>query len=531
MPSLDPLPSLMLNKKQSKFILLLGLGGLGLWFLTTSFKNDALSLTVKQDKALSIAQNALIQKGITPSQWYPLITVTAPLNDNDQFVWQKGGKQIYHHLLSNLYLTPPHWQIRFVKFNGNADERSESIEVLVAEHGSVIRTTHKKPESFAGASLTEQEARKKTHQILREEFKVDPAKLIEISATPKKLPARIDWTFIYSHPEDYPLQTGQARLTLHLSGNEVVSAYRSVHVPEEWQRAHRNTQSMLKTLQAIFISMLVILFIAAVLYILLTFQFSWSQALIFFVILFLLNIIQMISGWPTLIAFFNTSEPWNNQIFKLLAATFIGNLLLNAGMALALSFISHQQWSFKKHFDHILTALGLGTLLAGLLAFTKRMIPSVQPLWAKYATTGFYFPIISGALQLLLAYITITLVILLIFIGMNRLTNNGRRHHTLLIACFISLGLAASGLLDPQSILLWCIYGFTLGIFLAVTYYHFFRFNPALILFTSSILFALDAVQYMGLNAYPAAIPGNALGIILIGFASKYLYNLIIHPE
>ena len=58
----------------------------------------------------------------------------------------------------------------------------------------------------------------------------------EISATPQKLPARTDWTFIFTDTTVPPLPKGEPRIRVDVAGDEVAAVGRSMFVPEDWER-------------------------------------------------------------------------------------------------------------------------------------------------------------------------------------------------------------------------------------------------------------------------------------------------------
>src|SRR5262249_32604010 len=122
-------------------------------------------------------------------------------------------------------------------------ERAESWTVDLDAHGAVDRISHQLAESHHGAALDAATARAVARRALKEHFAIDDASLEEWSAPPSKLAARADWASTCKD-RSHPLPRGEARLAVRLAGDEVASARRFVFVPEEWERAERNSETI-----------------------------------------------------------------------------------------------------------------------------------------------------------------------------------------------------------------------------------------------------------------------------------------------
>src|SRR5205814_3031220 len=105
-----------------------------------------------------------------------------------------------------------------------------------------IRHYHKLPESLEGASLTKEQASVIAYRALIEHFNVDPIVLTALSAQETQLPHRKNWLFTFADTHVYPLEKGQARISITISGDEVTDAKRDIHVPEAWEREELNNQ-------------------------------------------------------------------------------------------------------------------------------------------------------------------------------------------------------------------------------------------------------------------------------------------------
>ena len=57
--------------------------------------------------------------------------VSDSLTDDDSFVWQTGGAEVYDQLMGS-YLSGPFWTVRFITFRGSVAERAEEYRVRLS---------------------------------------------------------------------------------------------------------------------------------------------------------------------------------------------------------------------------------------------------------------------------------------------------------------------------------------------------------------------------------------------------------------
>src|SRR5262249_24617527 len=146
------------------------------------------------------ARQALSDRGTTlDASWTTLSHVEGQSGEQNRFVWKTAGESVYKKLIG-VYVTPPHWSVRFARFQGDVEARAEEYQVLIDGSGRVFRIAHDLPESKPGKNLTEEEARVLARNAM-DPFNSPgeghhPA-LQEISADASKKPARTDWTFVF----------------------------------------------------------------------------------------------------------------------------------------------------------------------------------------------------------------------------------------------------------------------------------------------------------------------------------------------
>ena len=235
-----PLPRLTV--KARLLVIVAGLVGLGIWAGLSSFKADAPGLSVGREEAIVLARKTLSDRGVRLGpDWQALAEVEGSPSEEDLFVWRTSGSDVYRRLIGN-YLEPPHWKIRFARFEGDLIERAEEYQVFILNAGEIERVRHELPESRKGATIDAAQAREIADRALLERFGLAPTQVKEVSSNQYQLPSRRDWIFTWRDPSQ-PLKQGEARLAVKIAGNEVVGYRRYVHVPEEWLRDERSSKT------------------------------------------------------------------------------------------------------------------------------------------------------------------------------------------------------------------------------------------------------------------------------------------------
>jgi membrane protease YdiL (CAAX protease family) len=519
-----------------RLLIALGLAGVVIWILSTNFRNYAPSLSTTRSEAVGTAQGVLSEHNVVLGEsWTTLGCVEAPLDEDDRFVWQSGHEESYNVLMDK-YLLPPHWEIRSVQFEGDVAARAEEYTILVSNNGEIIRYSHKLPESREGASLSEDEARTTAHQVLTEDYGLDPSRLKEVSASPSKLPERTDWVFTFADTVNYPLVEGEARLAVHIAGNEVVDSYRFVHVPEDWSREERDRQSISQAIQIICNLAVVVLFIAGMVGAVV----KWTRGglsvrvfLLFLFVLFGLQIIKQINGWPCTVAGFSTARPYSDQVLMAVALPIIALFIVSAGPALVAGFIHRWKAPQPKGRHILMIPLGIltGVLIAGLMALISVLFePSLEPDWAVYASLGDYIPILGAGLETLGGYILKTILFLFIFTAVDRFTSGWSEKKGIFSILLVLSVLVVSGS-SIDTLAFWLIAGILGGVIYLLAYIFAFRYQLALVPLSFAGMAILIELRKAAFNAHPAAISGSIIAIILIVLVAVYWYRKLARGE
>ena len=148
------------------------------------------------------------------------------------------------------------WVTRFFRYG----EKEEYRVAVHPEDGSLYSINHLLAEEAEGADLEEAQAQAIAVDHLRS-FGLDPERLELKEASSEKLPNRRDHRFVFEAAEGDGRNVDELRyrVRVNVAGDEPVSIYRFLKVPEDWQR-ERQESTTLKTA----LSGLLIVLIAAV---------------------------------------------------------------------------------------------------------------------------------------------------------------------------------------------------------------------------------------------------------------------------
>jgi hypothetical protein len=278
-----------------------------------------------------------------------------------QFVYETAGDSRWRALLG-VYLPTPRWRVRAATFEGDIADRAEEWRVTIGADGRIRGVQHVLPEGRAGASLEQAPARTLALAAIKERYGLDGAQLRDVSAKPAKQKARSDWTFTFADTTIAPLPQGEPWIEVTVSGDEVTSAGRFIHVPEEWDRQQRAAATRNTIIQ---ISMSVVLgglllatAIAGVVY--------WSRGrytprafLAAAAIVLIAAIAGLINSWPTLLAALSTSAPLQLQLAGVLAIAAVGLTILAVMVGLAMGTLPSQLASVGRLPDRAAIPLGI----------------------------------------------------------------------------------------------------------------------------------------------------------------------------
>jgi membrane protease YdiL (CAAX protease family) len=396
--------------------------------------------------AEAAARDALESRGVVlDAGWRPLFSMASSQGASHQFVWQKGTQEDYRDLLG-LFLDPPHWRVRFVRFDVAPEERAEAFTVRLGPSGEVMEVAHTLPEGRPARSVSEDEARSLALQALVERLGADPGQVREISASEIARPARTDWTFVFVALEGYPLGQGEGRLEVRVAGEEITGSRRLVHLPEEWERERRNESSRrvlasLAVLGPLFLLGLVAIIFAVV---------RWAQGALDTAPIRPLALamagallVKGLNGWPGSIGGFTTQESFANQLGVTILGLALGLLFLSMGVgllgALAHTWLKDRGPSVK---GSLWLGLALGLAFSGVFWILRRLVASGPPSWPDYGSAVSYLPWASASLGPLIGLLGMTAAGLLLLAAMTRLKGTRQGWMAWVFPAFAGLALA-----------------------------------------------------------------------------------------
>jgi hypothetical protein len=509
-----------------KYVSMAGFLGLAVWISMTTFQSDAPPMTVGMSEAETIAKRTLQERGIElPESWKTLATVNATPDQQDRFVWQKSGKELYTRLLGS-HLSPPHWIVRFVDFEGDVAERAEEDHVYVGGDGAVFRFRHQLPEDRTGRTIAEQDARILAHLTLTGLFKMDATRLKEVSSVPSKLKERTDWTFTFADTINYTLpEGGEARIAVEIAGDNVVDAHKFVHVPEEWARQERDRQSLPGVIRIVCTVINVLLVITGIVVAIVRWskkQFAAGTFLIILLLLLVVNALNLVNSLPGIIAGFSTAQPYTTQLLMLVLAASIGVLLLSISIALIAGLVHRWKENQLRLPSMMLWSWGisLGAIMAGVGALLSSLSPSLSPRWADYSSLTTSLPLVDVVFDAAGRMVTQSTVALFIFLSVDWLTVSWRTRRGLCGALLVLYGIVFVGSRSVETIPGWLGAGVVVGLLFLAAYVLILRFTPTVVVIAVGTLTLVNILREGFYDAYPQAILSATIAAVVVALVT-----------
>ena len=512
-----------------------GIIGLVLWIFASPFHTNAPPIQISRGEAEQKARQALNDRGIQlDSTWTVLSHVEGQPGEQNRFVWQTAGRDLYEKLLG-VYVSPPFWLVRFARFQGDVAERAEQYQIFVDGSGRAFRVNHDLPEARPGKNLTQDEARAIALKAIREAQARQSAassdgrvagyqqNLQEVSAEASKKPARTDWTFVFKDTQNYGLPEGEPRISVEIDGDEVADMARYVYIPEEWsrnERRERNLPGILSTICGV--ALVGIVVGASVVGIV-----RWSRrrafsAQTFFrigAVLFVISAVNVLNTWPLQAFQAPTSQPLALTAAELISGSLLFAVFTAAGLALAAGFISAKRNlpAQSSSRGYVMAAVALGFAFAGIGALARHAVPLKSPLWGNLGPSSTFLPIVTAALSPVTALLIQSIVLLtVIHLVLRRVSAS---------AFLVLAGLAVAGSTGIETIPSWLIVGATTGVVLMLAYLLVFQHEPMLAIITTATLVILAALRDGLQRPYPSALAGSIAASVLVAIAAWAWYR------
>ncbi len=508
----------------------LGVAGAVAWIVLAAPPGDAPPLPVGRAEAITAAGDALAERGLAPPDSFrPLAGVESDLAETHRFAWQEGGPDLYRDLLGR-YLPEPRWQVRYATFEGDVEARAEEYQVWVDGSGTVTRVRHQLPEAAEGVDLPEEEAHARARSAVIETYGLDPDALKEVKASPFKEKNRTDWLYEFTDPDALALEEGEARVGVEIAGDELSDTYRYLYLPEGWERAERNRQTLATVVNITCIVLAMAIFLAGGVFGIV----RWSKGrfgvrifVTFVLLLAAIRTVVLLIGWPAATARFQTAVTFQLQAALFVVFGLLAVLLTSAVLALSAGLVGRWRPAPPPGggAGAALSGASLGVFLAGIAAAIVAFTPQAAPRWPAYGPAGAAAPWLAATLGTVSGFITMATLLLLVFVALDRWSDGWTHRKGLLSILLLVAGLVVAGIESVQSLPAWLAAGVLVGAGLWAAYFWVLRFDLSLLPVAVGAFAALEALREGLAGAYPGALAGSVAGIVLVGIVASFWHR------
>jgi len=367
--------------------------------------HSKLALQIDRWEAVSAARKALSDAGIAlDDSWEASVTTavtTAPMEHS--YVWRTWEPSVYERLFGT-FLSAPHWQVRFARFDEevSVEDRAEEYRVYIDRTGQLMGINHQTPEGWPGPELEEAQASALAEEALAERFGIQPEEVERISADIEKRPSRRDWRFVFSQDAALSEAPGQARISVVLAGDRVERLRRFVHIPEEWQRGEREREQTLIVFRVLSTVLLFGTLGIIVVYALLRWskgQINTPTLMLFFIAFLAWGALEEANGWSAGDFTLSTTEPLGHQLLMRI----IGAVLLPAAGAFFIALLAGAvpRWSlpFRSAQPDYTLGIALGAVGLGVTFLGEYVARDMQPFTLTYGGANGYVSWLPGGIQ------------------------------------------------------------------------------------------------------------------------------------
>jgi hypothetical protein len=248
-------------------------------------------------------------------------------------------------------------------------------------------------------------------------------------------------------------------------------------------------------------------------------QFSVRAFLTFFGVVLVINVLGFVNNWPVLRAGFSTAQPLMNQLLILAAGGLMSSLVIPGFLALIAGLVFGWIAVERKEpsLPGSLTALALAAIPAGIAVVLSWVGGGAGdgPLWPDFSSLDRLIPAVGPALDALSRLIMTGLLVLYVIALVDRFSRGWSRMQPLAGLGLFLFGLVGAGA-APSSVERWLVSGVMSGALLVVMYVLVLRRDMTLLPLVIAGWMALQRCQQLVLNAYPGAIVGQGLAVIVL---------------
>lgn len=496
----------------------MGAVGFALWLGALMVDKAPPRFEVTRLHAIEIANEALTSSGHDMSGWTPGTFTGGGASEGHEYVFAEAGFETFDALAGD-FLSPPQWVVRYVDWTADPEDRVEEFLVNLNVDGSLRRIVHTLPEGRVGAMLGAPAARRLAEAAL------PPGDWEEVGAEETTHEARTDWNFTFRDRAVLTEVDGEGRAAVSVLGDEVGNVRRFVHIPEEWQRARRDSESRRSILGVGLIFTLILMFgVAAIVAIVVWSRGGlkvgpvWKGSALAAVALGM----SVANEWPVTVSRFLTSQPYGFQVggaaLGLLLVTVIAGAAIGLVIALGHSWAEPEarvrppQW----------VGISMGLIVAGAGSFAAAFLGGM-PTLPDYSGVATFIPLLSPPIDMIVPLLFVTSALLLLAVAMRRF-----RGHPFLGSvtgyAVLALGIVIVPTALQDSLVMW-VGGGLVGAAAIYGLVHVIGLLPALAPIVFGTVVFLDALESVLDRAYSGAMLGYLLAAMIVAVLARAWSN------
>jgi membrane protease YdiL (CAAX protease family) len=298
--------------------------------------------TADRERVLETADSMLIARGVNPEGWKRLTMI-----GRDSL--SEWPRYLRHHKLlpeaqrfASTYAAPTWWMVRYVHTTGTTAQRTEEWRVRLWPDGRPLDTRHVIPDSARRGQADSAAVRRVALAALARDG-IDTTRLQESELKETARLARRDVTLTYTDTTVKLPGGPAARAWVEIAGDEALGVRRGVELPEEFLRADRARQvNRIMIVAVAFLAVLALVVTGAIVVkrrrpvLLNDGTLDRKHTLLAIGGLVLLAILAGLNALPSLLASYDTSEPWDR---------FLGGTALRFATTIAFAMVPAALWA------------------------------------------------------------------------------------------------------------------------------------------------------------------------------------------
>jgi len=357
--------------------------------------------------------------------------------------------------------------------------------------------------------------------VIETRYQLPRHRLREVSIDGSTREARTDWVVTFADSSVPEPSTGERRIEVSLSGDEVGFVRRFVFVPEDWNRSERRRAATSSVLQGLSVLLTTALLLAGALGAVVSWsrqQFGLRLGIGVFLLLFGVRTITLVNGWTSVQVGFSTAQSF--QLQALMAAT---SILLSAGVMsvlLGLTAGGVAIWSpsfARLPLQHgVWLAIAMGTAGSGAIALASHS-GTALPDWPQVRFAAAALPWGGGAaLGPVVGSVMQSVLLMLLVVGMERLSVGWTRRRAVTAIALVLVGIALNGVSANQPLTTSLLAGGVTGVAILTAYVGVLRYNATMAPIIVGVIVAFQQIRHGAAAAYPGSVTGHLLAVVVV---------------